>query len=91
MKRLLTAVIALIAIAMMMSFSSCQGCTRQWGGTTKIELEPGEKLVEATWKNNSIWYLVEPMESDYVPKTKVFKEQSNARMLEGQVVFVEKR
>ncbi len=91
MKRLLTAVIALIAIAMMVSFSSCQGCTRQWGGTTKIELEPGEKLVEATWKNNSIWYLVEPMESDYVPKTKVFKEQSNARMLEGQVVFVERR
>lgn len=91
MKRLLTAVIALIAIGMMMSFSSCQGCTRQWGGTTKIELEPGEKLVEATWKNNSIWYLVEPMESDYVPKTKVFKEQSNARMLEGQVVFVERR
>ena len=91
MKRLLTAVIALIAIGMMISFSSCQGCTRQWGGTTKIELEPGEKLVEATWKNNSIWYLVEPMESDYVPKTKVFKEQSNARMLEGQVVFVERR
>lgn len=91
MKRLLTVVIALIAIGMMMSFSSCQGCTRQWGGTTKIELEPGEKLVEATWKNNSIWYLVEPMESDYVPKTKVFKEQSNARMLEGQVVFVERR
>lgn len=91
MKRLLTAVIAFIAIAMMVSFSSCQGCTRQWGGTTKIELEPGEKLVEATWKNNSIWYLVEPMENDYVPKTKVFKEQSNARMLEGQVVFVERR
>lgn len=91
MKRLLTAVIALIAIGMMVSFSSCQGCTRQWGGTTKIELEPGEKLVEATWKNNSIWYLVEPMESDYVPKTKVFREQSNARMLEGQVIFVERR
>lgn len=91
MKRLLTAVIALIAIAMMVSFSSCQGCTRQWGGTTKIELEPDEKLVEATWKNNSIWYLVEPMENDYVPKTEVFKEQSNARMLEGQVVFVERR
>lgn len=91
MKKLLTAVIALIAIGMMVSFSSCQGCTRQWGGTTKIELEPGEKLVEATWKNNSIWYLVEPMESDYVPKTKVFREQSNARMLEGQVIFVERR
>lgn len=92
MKRLLfTAVILLGMIVTMMPFTSCQRCTRQWGGTTKIELEPGEKLVEATWKNNSIWYLVEPMESDYVPKTKVFKERSNTRILEGDVIFVERR
>lgn len=84
------AVIALIAIAMMVSFSSCQGCTRQWGGTTTIELEPGEKLVEATWKDNNVWYLVEPMEPGYTPKTKVFREQSNAGVFEGQVIFVEK-
>ena len=43
---------------------------RSFGGTMKIELEPGEKLVEATWKGDNIWYLVEPMDSDYTPKQK---------------------
>ncbi len=49
------------------------------------------KLVEATWKENNLWYLVEPMEEDYVPKTKVFIENSNAGMIEGKVTFVETR
>ena len=35
--------------------TSCdQALTRTMGGTTKIELEPGEKLVEATWKGDDI-------------------------------------
>jgi hypothetical protein len=61
------------------------------GGTTKIELEPGEKLVEATWKGDDIWYLVEPMDSDYVPKIKTFKESSKIGVFEGKVIFYEKR
>lgn len=71
---------------------SCdQYVSRKLGGTTKIKLEPGEKLVEATWKQSDLWYLVEPMDSDYVPKTKVFKESSMYGVLEGQVVFIETR
>ena len=72
--------------------TSCdQSITRTMGGTTKIKLEPGEKLVEATWKGDDIWYLVEPMDSDYVPKTKTFKESSRIGVLEGKVIFYEKR
>ena len=71
---------------------SCdQMLTRQFGGTTKITLDPGEKLVEATWKEDNLWYLVEPMDSDYVPKTKVFKESSLYGALEGKVIFIENR
>jgi hypothetical protein len=29
--------------------------------------------VEATWKNNSLWYLTEPMPADYQPQTNYFK------------------
>jgi hypothetical protein len=61
------------------------------GGTTKIELEPGEKLVEVTWKGDDIWYLVEPMDSNYDPKIKTFKESSRIGVLEGKVIFYEKR
>ena len=72
--------------------TSCdQLVTRNFGGTTKITLDPGEKLVEATWKEDNLWYLVEPMDSNYVPKTKVFKESSLYGALEGKVIFIENR
>ena len=86
MKRLI------VILLMFLCLTSCdQSITRTMGGTTKIELEPGEKLVEATWKGDDIWYLVEPMDSDYVPKTKTFKESSRIGVLEGKVIFYEKR
>jgi hypothetical protein len=56
-----------------------------------IELDPGQKLVNATWKEANLWYLTEPMESGYVPKTKVFKEDSRFGVMEGKVIFHEKR
>ena len=76
-----------------MSFVSCeQYNARNFGGETTIKLEPGEKLVEATWKDDSdLWYLVEPMDSDYVPKTKIFKENSMMGIMEGEVKFIESR
>ena len=84
-------IILALAILITIGFTSCNYCTRNFGCSTVIKLEPGEKLVEATWKENNIWYLVEPMEDGYVPKTKVFKESSNAGMLEGTVTFIESR
>jgi len=82
----------IVILLMFLCLTSCdQSITKTLGGTTKIELEPGEKLVEATWKGDDIWYLVEPMDSDYVPKTKTFKESSRIGVLEGKVIFYEKR
>ena len=82
----------IVILLMFLCLTSCdQSITCTMGGTTKIELEPGEKLVEATWKGDDIWYLVEPMDSDYVPKTKTFKESSRIGVLEGKVIFYEKR
>ena len=82
----------IVILLMFLCLTSCeQSITRALGGTTKIELDPGEKLVEATWKGDDIWYLVEPMDSDYVPKTKTFKESSRIGVLEGKVIFYEKR
>ena len=82
----------IVILLMFLCLTSCdQSITRTMGGTTKIELETGEKLVEVTWKGDDIWYLVEPMDSDYVPKTKTFKESSRIGVLEGKVIFYEKR
>ena len=85
--------IILILTVICMSFVSCeQYTTRNFGGETTIKLEPGEKLVEATWKDDGdLWYLVEPMDSDYVPKTKIFKESAMFGIMEGEVKFIESR
>ena len=69
---------------------SCeQYVTREFGGKTEIKLERGQRLVEATWKNADLWYLTEPMDSDYTPKRKVFKESSMYGVCEGEVIFIE--
>jgi len=86
MKKFLIGLVALFCLC------SCDHyVTRKFGGSTNITLEPGEKLVEATWKEGDLWYLVEPMDSDYVPKTKVLKENSMYGVMEGKVVFIERR
>lgn len=74
----------------LVSITGCeQTVSREFGGTTTINLKPGEKLIEATWKDANIWYLTEPMDSDYIPKTKVFKESSVLGVLNGTVTFIE--
>ena len=72
------------------------GCTknqmaRKYGGTMTIKLEPGQRLMEATWKDNNLLYLNETMDSDYEPKTKTFHEDSNFGVIESTVIFVETR
>ena len=81
----------LFMIMMVFCLTSCdQLITRKFGGTTTIKLEPGQKLVECTWKGDGdLWYLVEPMDSDYVPKTKEFIESSMVGVMEGKVIFIE--
>ena len=81
----------LMSICITLGLCSCeQQITRQYGGTTTIKLEKGEKLIEVTWKDEGdLWYLVEDMDSDYTPKVKVFKESSMYGLLEGKVVFIE--
>lgn len=81
----------------LISLFSMTSCTKnvlakKYGGTMIINLPKNERLVEATWKDGgSLWYLTEPMDSTYVPKTKYFREDSSFGVMEGTVVFHESR
>lgn len=83
--------IILLALAALMMVGCEQYVSREAGGTLTIKIEPGQKLLEATWKNADLWYLTEPMDSDYKPKTKVFQENSLYGVFEGKVIFVESK
>ena len=84
----------LIISFMLVAVMLCSGCTRQsrtrsFGGTSRIELPAGQKLIEVTWKENNLWYLTEPMDEGYTPKDKTFHEDSEWGMMEGTVIFHE--
>jgi hypothetical protein len=70
------------------------GCTeqqraKQLGGTAHLDLECGQKLVNATWKVKSLWYLTRPMLTGERPETYRFHESSAFGLLEGTVVIKE--
>jgi hypothetical protein len=85
MKKILICLAAIAAV-------SCENyTTKHWGGTMTINVEPGYKVTSATFKEDEIWYFVEPMDDTYIPKQKKFIEKSMFGALEGEIVFNEKR
>lgn len=68
-----------------------QRIARSLGGTIEVVLDPGEKLMMATWKGSDLFYLTEPMDSTYQPKIKWFREKSSVGILESEVKFVERK
>ena len=65
--------------------------SRHFGQDLTIELPKGQKLINATWKDNNLYYLLEPMEENYAPKIKTFIESSSWGIFEAQITFIEKR
>ena len=85
MKKILICLAAIAAV-------SCENyTTRKWGGTMTINVEPGYKVTNATFKVDEVWYFVEPMDSEYVPKRKKFVEKSMYGTFEGTIIFNETR
>lgn len=86
--RIIITLVALLTIA-----TSCteQHIARRYGGKLKIELPKGEKLIMATWKEENLFYLTEPMDNGYIPKKKVFRESSNFGVWESEITFIERR
>ncbi|MFH1183018.1 MAG: hypothetical protein V1690_02020 [Candidatus Moraniibacteriota bacterium] len=78
--------VAIIALAI----AGCgQFLTKEFGGTSSIDLPKGQKLVIATWKESNLWYLVRPMRLGEVPETHEFVESSLVGVLQGKVIFRE--
>ena len=80
----------LIATTIVMTgLIGCQTVTKDFGGSTTVELEPNQKLEEITWKDDSLWYLTKPMTDEDVAETHTFKQQSNLGVFEGTVTIIE--
>lgn len=83
----------ILSIFAILTLASCTQNQRakSFGGTAKVSLPAGQKLVTATWKDNELWYLVRPMRSDETAETYTFAEESSWGMIEGKVIFNESK
>jgi hypothetical protein len=97
MKKFLTILKLTIAIPVLVfCFMFMYACTdnqraRTFGGTETLNVTKGQKVIGATWKEDDLWVLTEPMDSTYKPTTKTLQEKSSFGMVEGTVIFVESR
>ena len=85
--------IILLIITISICLCSCtkQTRTHTYGGDMTINLPAGQELMSATWEGNNLFYLTRPMSPDYVPVTKIFKENSSFGIIESTVYFKESR
>ena len=90
-KRLSMLIFAIVIIFIIAaSINGCHGATRSFGGEMTVELEPGQKLEEITWKEEPLWILTRPMREGESAETHIFYEDAEWGVLEGQVTVVEK-
>ena len=84
--------LVLLFCTMVIVFAGCsqQSIVKECGGSMTIELEPGQKLEEITWKENELWYLTRPFTEDDIPEIHTFQEQSEFGVFEGTVTIIEK-
>lgn len=64
-------------------------CNKKLGRYNEVELEPNQKLVEVTWKNDSLWFLTKNMQEDDVAESYKFYEKDTLGLLEGSVHITE--
>lgn len=71
------------------------GCTenqraKNFGGKSTVQLEQGQKLVNATWKEDNLWLLTREMRPGETAETYKFQEKSSYGVMEGTYIIVEK-
>lgn len=65
----------------------CNSWSKKYGGNTTVRLEPNQRLLDCSWKDNNLWILTEMGSTN--PKTYIYREHSNVGIVEGQVTIIE--
>jgi len=83
--------VPIILSFLLVSSVGCQAAAKKYGGEMTVDLPKGEKLVNITWKDDSLWYLTRPMAKNDKEETYKFTEDSNWGVLEGTVTIKERK
>lgn len=86
MKMKLLSLVALLCIA-----TSCTENERakNLGGTMTVKLPAGAAFVNASWKNEELWYIYRPRKAGEQPVVTIMQEDSVFDIMQGKVQFIE--
>jgi len=85
-------VIVLISTILPLTVSCTQNQqVKMFGGTMTYNLDKGQKLVNATWKDEDLWILTRPFREGEREEIYKFTEKSSFGVLQGEITFVEYR
>lgn len=84
-----------IAIVVSLLILGCiRGCSqisaKSFGGTTTMQLDPGRKLVNVTWKEKQLWLVTAQRPVEEKPQTYTFEERTTLGILQGKVIIEER-
>lgn len=82
-------IVGIVLVVMMLS--GCNSSAKRWGGTTTVELPTNQKLVNVSWKDDSLWYLTRQMRDNEKAETFEYVEKSQHGIIEGKVIFSERK
>lgn len=83
----------LFGIFLFLFFNSCTQNQRakNFGGKAEINLPENQKLINATWKDDNLWYLTQSMSEADSAETYTFQEASSFGILEGTYIIRERK
>lgn len=82
-----------LALSLVLFVIGCteQVMTKDFGGTTRIEISDTQKFVNITWKTDgNLWVLTRKRLPNDIKETFYFSEKSSFGVMEGTVVIEEK-
>lgn len=88
---LIVIIIAIVSITLFLTGCTENSRAKSFGGTAHITLPANQKLLNATWKDDNLWYLTRPMRDDETPETYTFSEESSWGVWEGSYIIKETR
>lgn len=91
MKKKLACLLSILVLSLSLCGCTEQSITREFGGSTTLELPVNQKLEEITWKGDNLWYLTRPMREDEEAEIHTFQASTSWGVFEGTVTVIEKK
>lgn len=91
MRKLRWSVVGLVILVVGCGFLSPQSCVGSWGADITVEIEPGERLETATWRDDELWYLTRHLRPGESPERHIlYQRKPGIGRAEGTVTFEER-